>query len=110
MGSRDDGGGVCCKVVNSAVKDQAESSPQSGEMFIAMRPALIKSASSEMLSISLDAEEEKAGAVSINMTCLRHVPLPRYAPTVLQQSHGGAEGSFSLTPFVLTLGRGAQTR
>src|SRR4051812_3837545 len=78
--------GFAAKVVNSALKDQAESSPQSGDMFIATRSALMKSASSEMLSISLDAEEEKAGPVSINITCLRHVGLRREALRLLQQS------------------------
>src|SRR4051812_11669118 len=75
--------GFAAKVVNSALKDQPESPPQRGEMFIATRSALI------------DAEEEKAGGVSINITCLRHVGLRRYAPTVLQQRPSGTTVSQS---------------
>jgi hypothetical protein len=56
--------------------DSTDSSPQSGKMFIATRLLTSHSAKSEMLSISLFAEEEREGcAVSINITCLRHVPV-----------------------------------
>jgi len=49
-----------------------ESSPQSGEMFIATRFPLIISAKSEMPGISLFAEEGSR-ALFINITYLRHV-------------------------------------
>ena len=42
-------------------------------MFIAMRLSLLISAKSEMLSISLFADEVRGDEVSINIPCLRHV-------------------------------------
>jgi hypothetical protein len=45
-------------------------------MFIAMRLSLLISAKSEMLSISLFADEVRGGEVSINIACLRARPVP----------------------------------
>ena len=59
-------------------------------MFIATRLPSNHSAKSEMLSISLFAEEDREmGAVSINITCLRHVDVPIAQQCFLRQSQLG---------------------
>ena len=56
-----------------------ESSPQSGEMFIATAIALIISAKSEMLSISLFAEEVRSPRAFYK----HYVPTARFCPDSL---------------------------
>jgi hypothetical protein len=51
--------GFALTVRNRVLDYRPESSPQSGEMFIATRISSVRSASSEMLGISLDAAEQR---------------------------------------------------
>ena len=81
---RHDKGRLCLKSHSRPIS--TDSSPQSGDMFIATRLPSNHSAKSEMLSISLFAEEDRERcAVSINITCLRHVAVPIAQQCLLRQ-------------------------